>query len=41
LSDVRLYVGTFTQPVPYIATANGEGLYVFAYDPADGVLTLA
>ena len=35
----RLYVGTYTRPAPYLATTNGEGLYVLDYDEASGALT--
>ena len=29
---MRMYVGTYTRPAPYLAETNGKGLYVFDYD---------
>ncbi|MFN8520066.1 MAG: lactonase family protein [Chloroflexota bacterium] len=37
--NMRLYVGTYTRPAPYLATTNGRGLYVYDLDPATGRLT--
>lgn len=37
---MRLYVGTYTRPAPYLATTNGKGLHVYDLDPATGRLTL-
>ena len=37
---MKLYVGTYTRPAPYLASTNGKGLYVLDFDPATGTLTL-
>ncbi|MBX3028868.1 MAG: lactonase family protein [Chloroflexi bacterium] len=36
---MRLYVGTYTRPAPYLAATNGHGLYVYDFDPGSGHLT--
>lgn len=36
---MRLYVGTYTRPAPYLAATNGKGLYVHDFDPETGRLT--
>jgi 6-phosphogluconolactonase len=38
-STTYLYVGTYTRPAPYLEETNGEGIYVFRFDPATGALT--
>lgn len=35
---MKLYVGTYSRPAPYLASTNGKGLYVCDYDPATGRL---
>ncbi len=35
---MKLYVGTYTRPAPYLAAANGKGLSVCDYDVASGTL---
>jgi 6-phosphogluconolactonase len=40
MSAKRLYVGTYTRPAPYLAHANGKGLYVLDYDSDTGGLTM-
>ena len=37
---MRLYVGTYTRPAPYLAATNGAGLYVYDLDTTTGQLTL-
>jgi 6-phosphogluconolactonase len=37
---MRLYVGTYTRPGPFLAAANGRGLYVLDFDEATGGLTM-
>jgi 6-phosphogluconolactonase len=37
---MKLYVGTYTRPAPYLATTNGKGLYVLDYDEASGATTV-
>ena len=39
MNTTRLYVGTYTRPAPYLAEANGDGLYVLDYEAASGRLT--
>ena len=34
-----LYVGTYTQDVPHAKGTNGEGIYVYAFDPTTGELS--
>ncbi|HLY24977.1 MAG TPA: lactonase family protein [Aggregatilineales bacterium] len=34
-----LYVGTYTQPLSYHASAKGKGIYVYEFDAATGTLT--
>src|SRR5258706_6116507 len=36
---IYLYIGTYTRPAPYLAGANGKGIYVYSLDPATGELT--
>lgn len=36
---MRLYVGTYTRPAPYLASTNGRGLYVYDLDQTTGRLT--
>ncbi|MEZ4595728.1 MAG: lactonase family protein [Chloroflexota bacterium] len=36
---MRLYVGTYTRPAPYLATTNGKGLHVYDFEPTTGRLT--
>jgi len=36
---MRLYVGTYTRPAPYLEATNGRGLYVYDLDPGTGRLT--
>lgn len=36
--NTYLYVGTFTRPAPYVGDTNGEGIYVYAFDPDSGTL---
>ncbi len=36
---MRLYVGTYTRPAPYLAATNGRGLHVHDFDPETGRLT--
>lgn len=38
---MKLYVGTYTRPAPYIAAANGKGLYVLDFDEAAGTVSIA
>ncbi len=38
-SSTILYVGTFTRPAPYLASAKGEGIYVYHFNPQTGALT--
>jgi 6-phosphogluconolactonase len=37
---MKLYVGTYTRPAPYLAETNGKGLYVLDYDEASGAVTI-
>jgi 6-phosphogluconolactonase len=37
---MKLYVGTYTRPAPYLASTNGQGIYVCDVDPATGRLTI-
>ncbi|MBI9104454.1 MAG: lactonase family protein [Spirochaetales bacterium] len=37
-SKFYLYVGTFTRPAPYLEETNGEGIYIYRYDPDEGNL---
>jgi 6-phosphogluconolactonase len=37
---MKLYVGTYTRPAPYLATTNGKGIYVCDVDPATGRVTI-
>lgn len=37
---MKLYVGTYTRPAPYLASTNGKGLYVADFDPASGTLAI-
>lgn len=39
MSRTLLYVGTYTRPAPYLSTTNGQGIYVYSVDPANGALT--
>lgn len=34
----RLYVGTYTRPIPHVTEASGKGLYVFDFDDSEGSL---
>ncbi len=36
---MRLYVGTYTRPAPYLATTNGKGIHVYDLDPGTGRLS--
>lgn len=38
---MKLYVGTYTRPAPYLAETNGKGLYVLDYDEASGSVSMA
>ena len=38
---MKLYVGTYTRPAPYLADTNGKGLYVLDYDEASGAVSIA
>ena len=33
---MKLYVGTYTRPAPYLASTNGRGIYVLDYDEGAG-----
>lgn len=37
---MKMYVGTYTRPAPYLASTNGEGIYVYDFDEAAGTLSL-
>ncbi|MFN8621732.1 MAG: lactonase family protein [Chloroflexota bacterium] len=37
---MKLYVGTYTRPAPYLAATNGKGLYVCEVDEATGALEI-
>ena len=37
---MKLYVGTYTRPAPYLAETNGKGLYVLHYDEASGGVSI-
>ncbi len=37
---MKLYVGTYTRPAPYLADTNGKGLYVLDYDVASGSVSM-
>ena len=37
---MKLYIGTYSRPAPYLASTNGKGLYVADVDPVTGRLTL-
>jgi 6-phosphogluconolactonase len=39
--EIFVYVGTYTQTLPYIPQSKGEGLYVYRLDPATGALSYA
>lgn len=38
---MKLYVGTYTRPAPYLAETNGKGLYVLDYDETSGAVSIA
>jgi len=38
---MKLYVGTYTRPAPYLAETNGKGLYVLDYDEASGAASVS
>jgi len=38
---MKLYVGTYTRPAPYLASANGRGLYILDFDETAGTLAMA
>lgn len=38
---MKMYVGTYTRPAPYLADTNGKGLYVYDYDEGSGALQMA
>ena len=35
----RLYVGSYTQALPHVPQAQGEGIYACTFDSTSGVLT--
>lgn len=35
---MKLYVGTYSRPAPYLASTNGKGIHVCDYDPPTGRL---
>ena len=37
---MRLYVGTYTRPAPYLGATNGKGIYACDVDPATGRVTI-
>ncbi len=37
---MRMYIGTYTRPAPYLAETNGKGLYVFDFDRDSGSLSM-
>ncbi len=38
---MKLYVGTYTRPAPYLAETNGKGLYVLDYDETSGAVSIS
>lgn len=38
MGKVLLYVGTYTRPADYLLSTNGEGIYIFEFDPSTGEL---
>jgi 6-phosphogluconolactonase len=37
---MKLYVGTYTRPAPYLAETNGKGLYVLHYEETSGAVSV-
>jgi 6-phosphogluconolactonase (cycloisomerase 2 family) len=36
MSNILLFVATYTQPLPHVPTAHAEGIYTYNFDPATG-----